>query len=161
MGGRYLRDTLVITMSADSGTSSTDLLLDSDDAVREMVVAFEGGTLPCERWTHRAHVGVAVSYLRQLPFEAALDRMRRHIGLYNEGCGHPDGYHETITVLFLRRIARSLRDDTDEEGLARTVAGLAAAYDMNWPLAYYSKSQLWSAAARRGWVEPDLRPLDF
>jgi hypothetical protein len=31
----------------------------------------------------------------------------------------------------------------------------------DWPLAYWSKPILFSVAARRGWVEPDLRPLPF
>jgi hypothetical protein len=31
----------------------------------------------------------------------------------------------------------------------------------DWPLAYWSKPVLFSAAARKAWVEPDLRQLPF
>jgi hypothetical protein len=31
----------------------------------------------------------------------------------------------------------------------------------DWLLTYWSKSLLFSVAARRAWVEPDLRPLPF
>jgi hypothetical protein len=139
----------------------SDAAFGSDAAVREMVAAFERCTWPCERWTHRAHIGVAVSYLQQWPFATALERIRHHIGRYNGSCGVPGGYHETITVLFMRRIARHLFDGAGAAGLARTVEELATTYDMGWPLNYYSKTRLWSPAARREWVEPDLRPLDF
>ena len=87
--------------------------------------------------------------------------MRHHINLYNRSCGDPKGYHETITVLFLRRLAADLLDRAPRPGLASSVERLAATYDMRWPLTYYSSSRLWSPAARREWVEPDLRPLDF
>jgi hypothetical protein len=31
----------------------------------------------------------------------------------------------------------------------------------DWPLTYRSRTLLFSPAARRAWVEPDLRPLPF
>jgi len=31
----------------------------------------------------------------------------------------------------------------------------------DWPLAYWSKSVLFSAEARRGWVEPDLAAFPY
>jgi hypothetical protein len=32
--------------------------------------------------------------------------------------------------------------------------------DRNLPFTYYSRERLMSPEARRGWVEPDLRPLE-
>ena len=52
----------------------SDVAFGSDAAVREMVAAFERCTWPCERWTHRAHIGVAVSYLQQWPFATGMGR---------------------------------------------------------------------------------------
>jgi hypothetical protein len=134
----------------------------TDDAeVVEMVGMFERCEWPYSRWTHRAHIGVALCYLQALPFEAALTRARHHIQLYNRTCGDPSGYHETITVLFLRRIRRYLLEHSSQVSLAAAAEELAAASDMHWPLQYYSPERLWSAEARASWLEPDRRPLDF
>ncbi len=138
-----------------------DVPFASDAEVAEMVALFEACEWPYARWTHRAHLGVALVYLRALPFDEALARARRHIPLYNRARGDPNGYHETVTVLFLRRVHRYLRDRPGPLSLAAAVEELAAACDMRWPLRYYSPERLWSAEARAGWLEPDLRPLDF
>lgn len=133
----------------------------SDAAVADMVARFEACEWPYPRWTHRAHLGVALSYLRQHPFDAALERVRRHIPLYNRTCGDPDGYHETVTVLFMRRAARYVQDRPAGFSLAAAVEELAGLCDMSWPLRYYSADRLWSPEAKAGWVEPDREPLDF
>lgn len=138
-----------------------DLPFATGAEVAEMVTRFEGCEWPYPRWTHRAHIGVALCYLRAYPFAVALERARHHIPLYNRTCGDPDGYHDTLTVLFLRRVDRYLRDNPELTSLAAAVEELADECDMRWPLRYYSPERLWSADARAGWVEPDRRPLDF
>lgn len=144
-----------------AGRVKIDYPYPTDAAVAEMVAQFEGCTLPYPRWTHRAHLGVALSYLAAHTFAAALARVRHHISLYNRTCGDPSGYHDTITVLFMRRAAQYLRERPGPIALATAVEELVVACDMRWPLRYYSPELLWSAAARAGWVEPDVRPLDF
>ncbi len=138
-----------------------DLPFANDAEIAVLVGQFENCTWPYERWTHRAHLAVAVTYLRDNSFEAAVQRMRESICRYNRTCGDPTGYHETITLLFLRRIARRLRDIGSGASSAAIVDELVRDCDMHWPLAYYSKERLWSPEARATWVEPDLRPLDF
>ncbi len=133
----------------------------SEDELVDTVARFEGCTLPFSAWTHRAHLAVALCYLRADPFEVALARMRHHIPLYNRTLGDPVGYHDTITVLFLRRVARYLDDNPDGPSLAVAVEELAAECDSRWSLKYYSPERLWSTEARAGWMEPDLQPLDF
>ena len=32
--------------------------------------------------------------------------------------------------------------------------------DKAWPLTHWSRERLFSVEARRGWVDPDLKPLD-
>ena len=137
-----------------------DLPFASDAEVVEMVVSFEACQWPYLRWTHRAHLGVALCYLKQYPFEMALERIRHHIQLYNHTCGDPTGYHETLTVLFMRRVDRYLRDHS-EAALAVSVEELARICDRQWPSLYYSSDRLFSEEARSRWVEPDRRPLDF
>jgi hypothetical protein len=131
----------------------------SDAEVADLVRLFESCELPGTRWTHRAHLAVAASYLRCYPLSGATDRARVHIRRYNESRGNHTGYHETVTVLFLRLVARELRSDPPT--LSAFVNDLAGRFPTDWLLGYYSRDRLWSAEARAGFLEPDLRPLDF
>ena len=133
----------------------------TDAEVADMVAQFESCTWPYSRWTHRAHLGVALCYLRDHPFAQAVARVRHFIPQYNRACGDPAAYHETITLLFMRRVARYLAENPACPSLAAAVEHLAGICDMHWPLRYYSKERLWSAAARAAWIEPDRQPLDF
>ena len=74
--------------------------------IAESVRMFESCQLPSERWTHRAHLAVAAAYLRSYPLTDAIERARTHIRQYNASRGNQTGYHETITVLFMRLVAR-------------------------------------------------------
>jgi hypothetical protein len=131
----------------------------SDAEIAEVVRLFESCELPGARWTHRAHLAVAASYLRCYPLSEATDRARTHIRQYNESRGNLTGYHETVTALFLRLVARELR--TNPPVLCAFVNDLAGRFPVVWLLGYYSRDRLWSDEARATLVEPDLRPLDF
>jgi hypothetical protein len=146
---------------ADSKREKIDLPFASDADVVEMVAKFERCEWPYPRWTHRAHLGVALYYLQKYPFEVALTRVRHHIPLYNRTCGDPSGYHDTITVLFMRRVQRYLNDHPGELSLTAAIEELTAVCNMQWPLQYYSPERLWSAEARDGWIEPDRQQFDF
>ncbi len=134
--------------------------LATDADVAALVAGFEDCTLPYLNWTHRAHLAVAVSYLKHLPFPAALDRVRTRIQVYSRTRGSGMGYHETITTVFMRAAADFVARHPDV-GPAAAVAALAAWCDMAWVRRYYSAERLESAEAKAGWVEPDLRALDF
>jgi hypothetical protein len=132
---------------------------ESDAEIADLVRLFESCELPGARWTHRAHLAVAASYLRCYPLSEATDRTRTYIRRYNESRGNLAGYHETVTVLFLRLVAREL--ETNPPALCDFVNGLAGRFPAAWLLGYYSRDRLWSDAARAAFVEPDRRPLDF
>jgi hypothetical protein len=134
--------------------------LGTDAAVADLVARFEAGTLPAGRFTHRAHLAVAASYLRDRPFPQALDRVRTYIQLFNNRCGTREGYHETVTVVFLRAVAAYLEAHPGV-GVAAAVPELAAAYDMTWVRRFYSPEVLVSAEAKAGWVKPDVAPVEF
>jgi hypothetical protein len=95
----------------------------------------------------------------------ALERLRAGIRALNDAHGtinsDTGGYHETITRAYVLLIAAFLRARPAGEEIDASVAGLLAS-----PLAardallrHYSRERLFSVAARRGWVEPDLEPL--
>jgi hypothetical protein len=138
-----------------------DVPFRTDDEIVDMVARFEECRWPYERWTHRAHLAVGVVYLRRYSFGEATRLVRQNIQRYNRTCGDPDGYHETITVFFMRIISRFLRDEADRSSIVAVVDDIFRRCDLNCLLEYYSPERLWSPEARGAWVEPDLGPLPF
>lgn len=124
----------------------------------EFLAAFEAVALTRPEWTHEAHVRMAWLYLARHPVPDALDRVRRGIQKLNGKIGSPDGYHETITVAFVRVIADRLAEsetypafrDRNPDLLDRTLPAL---------LRHYTKDRLYSAEARAAFVAPDREPL--
>jgi hypothetical protein len=122
-------------------------------------------SLPKAEWTHVAHFAAALWLLRQPNMDADRD-MPRLIRAYNETTGvsntDTSGYHHTITLgslraaraWLVRRHGVALHDALRE--LLESEFGRA-----DWLLTYWSKSVLFSSAARNAWVEPDLQPLPF
>ena len=89
---------------------------------------------------HADHLQLAIGILREEPsFDAALARMETALRAKAEAAGAPDKYHQTVTVFWMRMVAWLL--------------------DKDLPRAFYSAAALASDAARRGWIEPDLRPM--
>jgi len=122
-------------------------------------------SLPKAEWTHAGHFAAAFWLLRQ-PEMHALRDMPGLIRTYNEATGvhntDTTGYHETITIASLRAAQAWL--------VARPHAPLHVALNelltsdygrSDWLLEFWSKRLLFSVAARRAWVEPDLKPLPF
>lgn len=124
-------------------------------------------TLPKAAWTHAAHLAAAVWVLRRRPDLDAAAAMPGVIRAYNEATGVENtdsgGYHETITQASLRAVAARLDALPPDIGLVAAVDAVLASPlgDKGWLLAYWSRETLFSAAARRAWVEPDLQPLPF
>ncbi|MFN2376107.1 MAG: hypothetical protein ABR538_06200 [Candidatus Binatia bacterium] len=121
-------------------------------------------TLPKTEWTHTAHLRVGLWHLLRHSCDEALAMLRTGIRALNESHGvantETGGYHETITRFYVWRIATFL----DTAGRERPVDELAEELvrvhgDKELPLRYWSRERLFSAEARRNWVEPDLRPL--
>jgi hypothetical protein len=140
-----------------SGSSQTELL----------VRRFLDRTLPKSEWTHEAHLRVGLWHARNLPSDEALARVREGIILLNEAHGTPNtdagGYHETITRFYLLYIGSFLAIADPRRGrpVDDVAAELIAAHGhRDLPLRYFSREMLFSVAARRGWIEPDLLSLE-
>ena len=122
-------------------------------------------SLPKIEWTHAAHFAAAFWLLGRSEADAARD-MPRLIRAYNVATGVPNsdssGYHETITLGSLRA-ARAWLLARPEAALHEALMELLRSEygRSDWLLSYWSKAVLFSVTARRGWVEPDLRPLPF
>lgn len=138
-------------------------LYQTDEEVLGVVRRFESCELPPAEFNHREHLLVALCYLLRMDDADALAHLRARIGRYAAAHGvNPSLYHETITVFWLRRVRASLERAGAGLGLAEMVNAVAAGCGGSRLIFdYYSKELIDSEAARRGWVEPDLRPLDF
>jgi hypothetical protein len=129
----------------------------------EFLRSFEECTLPFEQWKHCAHIQVAYLYLRRWPFAEALDRIRVSIKRYNAATNTPEslerGYHETMTVAWMRLVDFTLR----EYGAAANAEEFLQAQEhlLNRKALrfFYTREQLISWWAKAEWVEPDLAPL--
>jgi hypothetical protein len=135
------------------------------EEILALVRRFDDCTLPREEWTHAAHLTVALWHLLQYDWPEAVRRVRLGIQRYNAAHGirttPTGGYHETLTLFWLRRVRAFLEGERNEaRSLVHLANELAAAADKSLPLEYYTRERLFSPEARAGWVEPDLRPLD-
>ena len=137
----------------------------SDADVAQVGEGLIGRTLPRARWTHEAHLA-ATTYL--LLERADIDVDKELPGLiqrYNESVGgvnsDTEGYHETITRMFLKGIRLFLLETDRREPLHELVNELLLSPmgRRDWPLRFYSPERLFSVEARRRFVEPDLRTL--
>lgn len=139
-------------------------LFASDAAVRAVTAGLLDCTLPRAEWTHEAHLAACLCLLVErldIDAETALPGI---ISRYNVAVGgvndDTQGYHETITQLSIRAVRAHLAGDGNGSLVDRVNRLLASERGRrDYPLRFYSRELLFSAPARRGWMEPDLRPF--
>ena len=137
----------------------------SEMEVTAKVRGFEDCTLPDSEFDHPSHLTVALSYLHlsRLTVPEATTRMRAALYRFlDHHGGDRQKYNETIT-LFWVKLVRSFLEKTDT---ARPLADIANEMiesfgNSQFIYDYYSKERLSSEEARKAWVEPDMKPLDF
>lgn len=147
---------------ADVPGSPTHPWLSSPAALGVFIDAWERATLPKAQWSHAAHVAVAACY-HVRHGEAAFARIREGIIRYNIAVGTPNsdtrGYHETLTRFWATVIAQAVAGIDDEwRAACEAVERFGHARDLH--TRHYGFDVVGSVAARRGWVAPDLAPLE-
>jgi hypothetical protein len=136
----------------------------SDAQIARIAAGVLDRSLPKAEWTHQAHFAAALWLLRHQPgFDPARD-MPGIIRAYNDATSTPntdtDGYHHSITLASMAAAAAALNAVPGaplSDVLARLMAGPQG--QSGWLLAHWRRDTLFSVAARRGWVAPDLTPL--
>lgn len=135
----------------------------SFDEIKKVVGAFESCTLPRAQWTHAAHLTVAFWYLVCYPLPEAAEKIRGGIQRYNESQGikqtKDGGYHETLTLFWIRLVRHYLTTVTLEGHLVVLLNEMLRRYGRQLPFEYYSRDRLLSWEARQHWLEPDLKAL--
>ena len=139
-------------------------LFADDEAIRHVGEGMMACRLPKPEWTHEAHLATCAWLVIErpdiLPERDLPDLIRRYnvsVGGVND---ETQGYHETVTRVFIRGVRSALARHRDGALAARVNALLQGPEGRrDWPLGYYSRERLFSVEARLGWVEPDLAAL--
>jgi len=124
---------------------------------------FEACEIPLEEWSHRAHLRVAWTYLRRHGLEAGTDLMRTGIRRFNaakrieDGLDH--GYHETLTVAWLRILDAMMRAHGPEADATAFLDKHTQLHSKVLLRLYYTRDRILSWEAKGRFVEPDLAPL--
>ncbi len=134
----------------------------TEEQFNNLVEQFNSRTLPKTQWTHMAHILVAFWYVSRYSETETLDRVRNAIKDYNTAVGtmntDSSGYHETLTVFWLKMVRAFLSSGTFSSQVDAVNAFIEAGKaDKNLPLEFYSKEKLFSVDARRKWVEADKK----
>jgi hypothetical protein len=132
-----------------------------DTEISELVQTFETCEIHPAEFRHYQHLAVALWYLKQLPYEEASEKMRGGIQRLAAAYGKT-GYHETITVFWLRVVRGFLLKANSRATIFDLANELASQYgNKNVMAEYYSEEILASVKAKHEWVEPDLKALEF
>ena len=140
-------------------------LFTSDAEIARIGEGLVARTLPRPEWTHEAHLATTTYLLTRRP-DIDVDReLPGFIRAYNESVGgvnsDTEGYHETITRVFLHGVRLFLAEADLKEPLHELVNELLLSPmgRRDWPLRFYSAERLFSVEARRKFVPPDLAAL--
>ena len=146
-------------------TDYSPRLFNSDAEIEHLGEGLLARTLKREEWTHEAHLG-ATTYLLLRRSDVDVDaELPGIIRRFNESVGgvnsDSEGYHETITRVFLHGVRLFLAEADDREPLHELVNELLLSPmgRRDWPLRFYSSEVLFSVEARRRFVPPDLAAL--
>jgi hypothetical protein len=137
----------------------------ADDAsIRRVGEGFVGCVLPKPEWTHEAHLATCLWLIAERPEFVAERDLPGLIRCYNDATGgvndDTQGYHETITQVSIAAVRDHLAECGPTSLTARVNALLAGERGRrDWPLRFYSRERLFSVAARRAWIAPDLAPI--
>lgn len=145
-------------------TDFSPRLFERDHDIRTLGEGLLACALPREAWTHEAHLAACLWLLTERPdidIDAEIAGLIRH---FNESVGgvndDTQGYHDSITRAYVAGVRLFLAQTAQTELTARVNALLLSPMGhRDWPLKFYSRELLFSVAARRGFVEPDLFPL--
>ena len=131
----------------------------SEAEIVQMVQGFEACVTGKDSFSHPDHLAVAVWYLRQDETQA-LNLMRASLHRFLDHYDCRANYHETLTRFWILLVRRTLNQLPPDLGLLdATNAVVNKLNNSRIAFEFYSKEVVESAAAKEGWVEPDLKKL--
>jgi hypothetical protein len=143
----------------------TPRLFASEADIAHVGEGFLARTLQRDEWTHEAHLATTTYLLLRHPEMNLDEELPGLIRRYNESVGgvnsDTEGYHETITRVFLHGVRLFLSEADRAEPLHDIVNELLLSPmgRRDWPLRFYSRERLFSVEARRTFVRPEVAEL--
>ncbi|MES2390101.1 MAG: hypothetical protein V4555_00565 [Acidobacteriota bacterium] len=138
----------------------------NEAAMERLAMGMMSCSLAKEEWTHAAHFAATLWLMERRPEMRLEVEMPGLIRRFNASLGGENtdtaGYHETITQASLRAARAFLvaRSGMALEEVGRELMGSRLGKS-DWLMEYWTRERLFSVEARRGWVEPDLKGLEF
>jgi len=127
--------------------------------------AFDACTLPKSAWTHAAHIFTGACMVHTLGESAAADYMRDAIRRFNLSVGGQNtptsGYHETITIFWIKLLAIHQRATQPTSRIAfatDAVAHFAPQRDLL--TRFYDFDVVASTEARHRWIAPNRQRIE-
>ena len=124
---------------------------------------FNALELPKSYWTHNTHLRIGYLYLTHYSFDTALSKLRNGITALNKVHGVKEsldsGYHETITVAWLRLIQHLMTHYPDVIDSQTFIHHFRNPLAKDRLLRFYSEQRLWSSKAKTTFLEPDRTPF--
>ena len=132
--------------------------------IEALVKAFERVEIEPGCWDHRSHLTVACWYLLCYPLQEAVPLMRaglhRHLEAWGIQTTLERGYHETITVAWMRLVKHYLTTANLECTLVELINDINEKFGHKDHLfEYFTRDRLMSWEARNAWIEPDIKSL--
>jgi len=125
----------------------------------EFADAFETCQLPNALFHHRDHLRLAWIYLRRYGSAEAGARISKSIQRYAAHHGATQKYNETVTLAWLQLVDNAVSRAPTGARFEDALAAFPELLDKSTLGEYYSRAVLDSDAARRIFVQPDLKPL--
>ena len=131
----------------------------TEEQIDDVVRGFESCTTDKSDFKHQHHLTVAVSYLRELTLEQAINKMREALLRFVD---HHQvdrrKYNETITVFWFQIVAEAMRTMPANVRVVEQCNRVIERFgNADLALNYYSRDLLFSERAREEFVEPDLK----
>ena len=137
----------------------------SDAEIEHLGEGLLARTLTRAEWTHEAHLAATTYLLLRRPDVDIDKELPGIIRRFNESVGgvnsDTEGYHETITRVFLHGVRLFLAEADPNAPIHELVNELLLSPmgRRDWPLRFYSPARLFSVEARRNFVAPDIAAL--
>jgi hypothetical protein len=132
---------------------------ETDDEIRALVSAFEACSFHPSEFRHYQHLTVALWYVWHLSPDEASAKMTTGIRRLAEAYGKM-GYHETITLFWLRMVANFVAEHRRKTSLTAIANALIdSCNDKDLIGQFYSAELLATDKAKAEWIEPDLKAL--
>ncbi|MFT5471284.1 MAG: hypothetical protein ACI8UO_006417 [Verrucomicrobiales bacterium] len=129
----------------------------------QLQAAFQAQTIPLSDWDHRKHLRLAWIHLSQNTFDEALNKIRSGIQAYNKSVGMEEGpekgFHETLTVAWMKMVDYSMREHGAKEDSEAFLAFQPQLCIKQLLRSFYTPKQMLSAKAKQEFVPPDILPL--